>query len=261
MISSEYKVVIVQYLLCFYYFRRDNNSYMIETKRFMRFVLPGLVYLILLAVAFFVSGEKELLSHYQDDVSLAKIIAAVIASGGLGYVFSLVYFGLAKYLRYDYEHLNLINRMIKNSTIHVIDERKREVRSISRREESWLILNIIWHSQRDSVSAKGENINVSGIKENLDEYYSDLVAGLGITFIASLFSLFTYLITCTHNEQFCFALFFYFSVLLVIFLNYKVTKRKYLQMIRSAVLTVLCMRNNEEPFKVVLDRSDKNQID
>src|SRR3990172_4300694 len=70
---------------------------MVDARRFMRYVIPGLIYAVLLAAAFSVSDPDRMICFITSgDISknTGFVLTALLASGALGYVFSNIYFGL-----------------------------------------------------------------------------------------------------------------------------------------------------------------------
>ena len=172
---------------------RSEIVNMEETKRFLRYVTPGLVLAVettLLLYILFPDWTKENLNSMQTGVGFGGALVALLASGGIGFVLS----GFQHTLHWCrwagvVNHRPLIENLIETRTIEIRDVQGLQIppESLSR-EEAWVVITALWH----------ERVGTCKKIEGATPYASsltDLVHSTGTARVASLFALVIALIT------------------------------------------------------------------
>ena len=132
-----------------------------EVRRFMRYVLPGLVCILELVIADYLTGMKlfgDLWKLSKDSASVA--VASFLASGALGYIFSNIYFEFRDFFGMRNDHQRLLEEIIRRYGCKInITNEKEEPRLIINNNnlgnledwsihERWEIFNLALHSFR-----------------------------------------------------------------------------------------------------------------
>lgn len=153
-----------------------------EARRFLRYVVPGLVFIIEIMATLLLMDYPafvELLSKLKE---VGAVLGIFIASGGLGYLFSnsyhWVYWSWPHQKRFAIDHKALIESLgdkiqIRDSLGDILP-----VSALDKRQ-CWVIINVYWHTHLKS-SKRIEGVN----KKN--DQISDITHGLGGTVIATL---------------------------------------------------------------------------
>lgn len=166
-----------------------------DYKKFFRYVMPGLVFIIEVSVYLllsefekFICLIKDNLGNLKDGIGIA--VTAFLLSGGIGYLLGVFYHTLFHMIRnkksfwgyFIVDHLALIKDAIENTEFLELKNRENgEVISVDRLTQSgaWRIvtvfLNTRWMSSKRIKSAK----------QRL-ESYGDVMHGAGTTFIGSV---------------------------------------------------------------------------
>ncbi|HTF03281.1 MAG TPA: hypothetical protein VK826_04615 [Bacteroidia bacterium] len=229
-----------------------------EAKRILRYTLPGLVYLILLIACAIVLKPilfKESLSA-TVNLGVGEIVGGFILAGGLGYLFSITYFGLYWIvmrwtgLKHIYNHKNVLNSLEQQGKICIYYPDSSPAK-IKDNREAWYVVNVYWHSRVKESRA------IEGMTNKLDSYYSDITSSLATTFLAVIWSFGTFIAILNHDVfpnastgglAFCFALYGLFAILIPI--NWYRTYKSYEAMINIAFVTEI-NKEYEQKKKVV----------
>ncbi|MGE0636786.1 MAG: hypothetical protein AB7G44_04290 [Bacteroidia bacterium] len=229
-----------------------------EAKRIIRYILPGMVYIILLSLTFAIlrtSDVKSLIAHPEKyNINIAEVFGIFVLSGGLGYIFSIIYFGLNWLLsdltvKHVYNHRNVLQGLISSDKLEIIDDNGNGIdfKMINRRD-AWYITNVLWHSRTKWVKS------VEGVHLKLDSYYSDLTTGLATTLIAAICSFVTFLILKNNgayvkiDNSVGWCILGYLIFILLVFLNYYRTYKAYETMINSAIATEITKEKEKVKF-------------
>jgi Ca2+/Na+ antiporter len=235
-----------------------------EAKRIVRYTLPGLVYVILLLATFaLLEPDKAKEIVLNNDISFGEILGSFILSGGIGYIFSIIYFSLYWWIGgrkgHFYNHLNILNELIKSKKIEIIkpdlSDSKEQNFILNNKREAWYIINVYWYSRGKTSKA------IEGIIEKINSYYSDITIGLGTTLIATFFSLLTFtgllLVYYSNIDWFrwnvwvCLGLYMFF--IYMVLLNFCRTYKAYETIIITAFATEVFKECEEhkKPVKIV----------
>jgi len=237
-----------------------------EAKRILRYSLPGMVYVILLLVTFVIlkpSTAKDLLLN--ADISAGETLAALVFSGGLGYLFSIIYFGsywiiADRSTLHIYNHLDVVNDLIISNKLIVVnpalDGSSESKFEVTDRRQAWYIVNVLWHSRTKKSKA------IKGVSEKLDSYYSDITTSLATTLTSSVFSFITFLVLINkyYENVNCFNAFIcvliYVGIIVLVLYNFVRTYKAYQAMINTAFATEAFsfFEKGKAPLKIVFSR-------
>lgn len=225
-----------------------------------------MVYLILLIITFIILDTKSAIDLLKKtDLSVGEILAAFVFTGGLGYIFSIIYFGFYWLIadlstKHIYNHLDLVKQLISSNKLKVIkptviNSIEEEITIVDRRQ-AWYIVNVLWHS-RTKISR-----SVEGVSEKLDSYYSDITTALATTLTGSVLSFVTFIIllfTCYESVSNCSV--FWCIVIYVLFIvltayNFIRTYKAYQAMINTAFATeaFAYFEKKGKPFKLIFSK-------
>ncbi|GBE04715.1 hypothetical protein BMS3Abin10_00331 [bacterium BMS3Abin10] len=229
-----------------------------EVRRFLRYTLPGIACVIQLLIALSIS-DLDVVSKLWNDEGAAKGIALVfgafIASGGLGYVFSIIYFALywddsiADKVAIDHRTLleSLQNYVeLKCSTGEII-----KAESLSKRQ-AWSIITQYWHSKT------AKNKSIKGLNSITDRLV-DVTHGIGTTIVGTFIAFATWLLLLffissnSLNLKTFYICLTWFVLLSMMYFNYK-RSLEALQSIANSTLTQVIMEDYEriKPEKVTI---------
>ena len=169
-----------------------------DYKRFFRYVIPGLVFIIEISVYLLLSAFdkfsyliKDNLGNLKDGIGI--VLSAFLLSGGIGYLLGVFYHTLFHIVRnkrsfwgyFIADHLSLIRDAVENRRWLALQNRNNgEEISVDRLTQSgaWRIatvfLNTRWLSSKRMKSAK----------ERL-ESYGDIMHGAGPAFTGSIITI------------------------------------------------------------------------
>lgn len=170
-----------------------------EGRRFLRYVMPGLVYGVETLLFFFIvlpESTLSVLSKVNSKEALGTSVVAFFASGALGYIFASIHHFVHWQLCFScfekdiFDHKNVIVKLLKARLIPPIgfvgiDGRikqfKAERRPVKKREIAQSISLALWyHFEKD------QHLGKDGI-----DHLGNQAHGLGTARIASFFALVT----------------------------------------------------------------------
>jgi len=224
-----------------------------EVRRFLRFTLPGLVCIIELIIALSITNPSKISSIYNK--SHAAYLGVFLASGGFGFLLSIIYFGI---YRVFYEFMGADHRKLfrslkreKNGKFRIndLDGEELSPHTLSKRD-SWALVCKLWYSKIE------ENKEFKGLN-NLSDRIIDISHGLGATFVGTLLSyLAWYYIQYTSNIPFytfinlvvsaC-----YFLIILIIIVDYFMLVKDFQDIINSTLFEHLIA---EDEIKLFVNR-------
>jgi len=126
-----------------------------EAGRFIRFVIPGLVSLIVLGVMFLITDSAAVIKVVIDDKVASGIgfpTAVFLASGALGYVYANLYFMLFKWCeRLVQNHKPLFEG--EHARFRAVDA-AGNVHPIKKRHEAWILVCQYVYSRLETQGGK-----------------------------------------------------------------------------------------------------------
>jgi hypothetical protein len=148
-----------------------------EARRFLRYVTPGLTFAVQSAVLVLIINPKwalERVESLKEDVGAGFVIIAFLASGGLGYLFSVFHHTLHRF-RIPYlsaiDHTGIVKQLSKAKLLalkEVGNENPVEDKRIEEidRTSAWVIVTAVWKEnlRNDSV-IKSADASVTGLTD------------------------------------------------------------------------------------------------
>lgn len=175
-----------------------------EYRRFFRYVIPGLIFIIELSIFLFLSDLKDfkdfilkLISDRKVDgsISIGVAIIAFLTTGGLGYLFGIIYHTVFHIIRkidlpyFRVNHLSVINYARENGWIILKNyENNKELQTSEQLTQSgaWRIVISFWNGcVETSEIIKGA--------EPRSKSFADILHGTGTNIIASFTAIFIWI--------------------------------------------------------------------
>jgi hypothetical protein len=149
-----------------------------EARRFIRYVIPGLVFatqFIILLGLLRPDWISEFLHQLKKDSGLGLLFATLLASGGAGMVFSCIY----HYWHWEkgtaMDHKDVLIRLDKEG---ILNARDVDFKTLCR-EDAWIILTALWHERLKS------NETIGSADPKVADML-DLVHSIGTSRVAAL---------------------------------------------------------------------------
>lgn len=175
-----------------------------EAQRFLRYVIPGLVFIIEVSIYLLISANQDfidLIKKWRTEItSISFVISVFLASGGIGFWFGIFYRVL--YWSRDYrikvfKPLSIIpivnhSSLIKDSVIRNFlvlrssDSKEVNPNNISQLE-AMCIVNAFWNERKES-SKKIKEANP------FVDRLTDIMHGLGAAYIGSIIAILVWLL-------------------------------------------------------------------
>jgi hypothetical protein len=129
---------------------------MVEARRFLRYVLPGLLFASELTLFLWLSESSWTWAqtHFRPSTDstekvIAAAITALVASGGIGYLLATLNHILLTPVMFNYRPL--LQTLIDRELISVVDHAGQSVVIHSSSPAlNWTVVNAIWHARRES---------------------------------------------------------------------------------------------------------------
>ena len=187
-----------------------------EPKRFLRHVMPGLVFLIELAIYLWLPDQdlkwitRNLpLSLDSTEKLIGTAIFAVFVSGGLGYLLSIIYHTLVAPFTLNYGDIlsDLVDKKVLD--VHAVSQPfpvpMRHFLTYSRKSiYYWAIGTALWHSRRETSQ------KIKGASPRADSLF-DLCHSAGATLTGSVLAMLIARYFSAMQEKLQIARFGYFS--------------------------------------------------
>lgn len=163
-----------------------------DPRQFIRYILPGLTFVIETALYLYLSDPIWAKNKFLDIAGLpgggiGVLLTAFLLSGGIGYLFSIIYYtvyGLewSWIEKFCGSHRPMLIYAVKHEyiTLHAEDEIKegKSINDITRRG-TWHIANALWHERLETSSRiKGANPG--------NETRAHISHGLGISLFGAI---------------------------------------------------------------------------
>lgn len=233
-----------------------------EARRFLRYVLPGLLYLLETFILLLLSVDRNILFPLIKEIptdNVAFPITVFIASGALGFLLSIIYYALfwniLTPLRVN--HRPFIKIAVEKDWLQLMNRENNTIvqpNDISGKG-AWRIITGFWH----------ENIKTSKRFESANkriDIFTDLAHGLGAAFIGSVFAIVTWWLIhkiltneCPYNWTDFIAPFIFF---VVHFVNFKNIAKHYGNISEMIVLNELreLSKEGKTPVTINIASSD-----
>lgn len=163
-----------------------------EARRFLRYITPGLTFLIEIISLLFIAQPSIMLEHTKTlggNANLSLPFTALIASGGIGYIFSLIHhflfwqiYAWREWTSLIYDHRDMLKALEEKGHLKFIDQRERDKKAKDiTLENAWRVVCSIWHERKeDSTRIKSADNRTTSL--------SDIMHGAGTSFVGSVFA-------------------------------------------------------------------------
>lgn len=194
-----------------------------DYKRFFRYVIPGLVFIIEVSVYLllsefekFICLIKDNLGNLKDGIGIA--VTAFLLSGGIGYLLGVFYHTLFHMVRnkksfwgyFIVDHLALIKDTVESTEFLELRNRENSVAiSVDRLTQSgaWRIVTVFLNTRMESSE------RIKSAKHRL-ESYGDIMHGAGTMFISSVIAIPVWLLIHYNLSDNCPTWILLFSILI-----------------------------------------------
>lgn len=161
-----------------------------EARRFLRYILPGLVFPVMLLITLLISDTDKIISFLgkNSDKEIIGVIGGVfLASGALGYIFSVIYWALywswplERYIAID--HKPLLKGLTEMGKVEVVNipGNRVDLDKISKREASVIFSQHWWTSRIKNEVDRDKFISIDRL--------ADIMHAIGASIISILSSL------------------------------------------------------------------------
>lgn len=161
-----------------------------DARRFFRYVIPGLTFIIELSLFFLLSNPEKFLHEIikmfsNRDLGFGAPFVLFIASGALGFLLGIIYhflYWLPIIRRHMVDHSPMIKKMIDIGWLRIkfCDSCNVDKKEITQ-SGAWRILTAFWHSRKNSSKI------IKGANDRIDSL-GNTVHGLGTVFIGAVMS-------------------------------------------------------------------------
>lgn len=167
-----------------------------EARVFFRFVIPGIVFAIALAALSWLLQPKptgHVFKYLLNNATAGSVIGAILASGGLGALFSTIHHAWhgrsgGRYM----DHRQVLKRLV---TEGIIEIQGTDVNTISR-EQAWVIVTAVWHERTGGLN----ELIKSSDKATME--ICDLFHSTGTSLVAIISAIIlAFLLVVTHGHQ------------------------------------------------------------
>lgn len=225
-----------------------------ETRRFLRFVIPGLVFLIEFSTYFLFSAQDKFLTILKNKEWMSGIafpIAIFIVSGGIGFLLTIVFYAFyrIKFLRIFFgDYKPFIEDCIRRNWLSIknrSDNSDYKIESLSH-SESWRIITAFWHERRESSE------RIKGASPRTDSL-ADITQGLGATIIGSLLAACFWIyfhLKLTDISLPWFVLILAFLIILIHIINYYHVRKDLYSIVEIVMTDELKEESNEGPVEI-----------
>jgi hypothetical protein len=166
-----------------------------EARRFLRYVIPGLSFIVqamLLLWELKPGWTVELVAGLSSDKGIGILIATLLGSGGLGFVFSIFHHSLLwrghwRWITGPMDYRDLIERLRRRNLLRLLDAQSGDVLNSDRAPDrfvAWAIVTALWH-ERVMTSEEEEDNMIKSAEPRADSL-TNLVHSMGTARIASL---------------------------------------------------------------------------
>lgn len=168
-----------------------------DYKRFFRYVIPGLVFIIEVSVYLLLSAKEfsnwiiNNCNNLKDGFDIA--VTAFLLSGGIGYLLGVFYHALFHMVRntkkfwgcFIVDHLSLLKDAIKRNWLNL--ERREDGNEVITpdgltQEGAWRIVTVFLNTRMESSE------RIKSAKQRL-EGYGDIMHGAGTMFVSSIIAI------------------------------------------------------------------------
>jgi hypothetical protein len=160
-----------------------------ETRRFLRYVVPTLVFLTEVAVLLLLTQERCLIGSVSSKLRTGGAGFAallLVMAGGLGYFFSLVHHTLFWYCeKYGIDYREFVRAALDHGWLRLVTygERTNVARERVNRIVAWDVVALLWYRPGKTGDATAPEIGATLVSRS--DAISDLMHSIGTSVIAA----------------------------------------------------------------------------
>lgn len=233
-----------------------------ETQRFLRYIIPGIVFIIEVSFYLLMSTYHrftELIIEFGKNIAFP--ISMVLASGGIGFLLGVIYYTLYNVWPFSLlvvNHLPQINDAVNRGWLILqkrTDEngRKDDVKNVKEeltQNGAWRIAASLWHGRKDSSSRiKGAN--------PFTDRYGNIMHGSGTAFIGSIIAIPFWIFIHAKLSQNCFPYWYFYIIPFLLsgvhLVNYSITSKHFQTVVDIIMMDVLEEEYSKKNDPIVID--------
>lgn len=236
-----------------------------EGSRFLRYVIPGLIMLVELAIYLYLSDKDFLISKIENHINGLEVpLTIFLASGGIGFLLGVIYhflFWWTGLRRWNLDHRGVIDNCYARGWLKVrmrADGSDVDPSEIKQRG-AWRVVTSFWHVRIES-SPRIKTANV------FTDDMGDIVHGLGTSLVGSFFALVTwvfvrfFIVRIHYSSQYRLLdwlwLIIPVSMIIIHFLNYREMVSNFQGIIDSIFANEVKIESTSVPVVIELDKND-----
>ena len=154
-----------------------------EARRFFRYVIPGLVFatqLIILLWLLRPDWISQYLVELKKDSGIGLVFASILATGGIGALFSSIYHAL-HWQEKAMDHSKGLKRLVKEGLLELKDHDPEKLT----RSDAWIILTALWHERLECNKTIGSaDPRVAGLLDLVHSIGTSRIAAFMATLVA-----------------------------------------------------------------------------
>lgn len=131
-----------------------------EARRFLRYITPGFTFIIQVCLFLYISNRQGFFDIVENLIKLGNVgllIAALIASGGLGYIFSVIHHFIcwrfyARFLPKCFiDHRELLQNAETSKLLELRSQKGDVVQAKNLSVDgAWRVITALWHERKDA---------------------------------------------------------------------------------------------------------------
>ena len=152
-----------------------------EARRFVRYIMPGIVFILEVLIFLSISDPNQLKCFIKNIGIITShegigLIVVTLLSGGLGYIFSNVYYFSRNFCegKLSVDHRDLLINACDKEWIRFTSKNCKDLTA----EDGWQIVTALWKSRLESSE------KIKSADQRMDSL-SDIFHGLGTSVVAS----------------------------------------------------------------------------
>ncbi len=231
-----------------------------ETKKFLRYVIPGLLFFIEISLYLTFSAQEDFFNQFKKlNTSIEFPLTIFIASGGLGFFFSLVYYAISHKKPFNkINYKQFIGECIDKNWIQLINRRNNSIVNMDllSSNAAWRIIASFWHERRES----SDEIKASNSRT---DSLADILNSLGSSFVGSIFAILFWILIhskLTHCDYNLYVLWFPLIISIIItyihWINYLQVRQDTHSIVSIIMTDVLIKEFNGKPTVIYLSEND-----
>jgi hypothetical protein len=168
-----------------------------DTRRLVRYVIPGFVYALATTLYTWILFPSWVQSQLAVLPSTGAAIATVVASGAIGYIFSVVHHCLHNLTRWwvPIDYSKVLNQLVASGSLRILSASDgKPVHHHFSRDDALPVMTSLWHQRMKKCALVG------GTQPKLDGIY-DAAHASGTARVAVFFALITTAIIASQISQ------------------------------------------------------------